>query len=216
MNGGLVFDVVESGIVRHAFLGMSGLFNVSNALAASAIARQMGVSWECILKGLEIVRVPGRMESVCSPDGRIVAIVDYAHNELSFQAVFSSIKKEYPGHAVIAVFGTPGGKVQERRKQLPKVAAAYADLVIFTEDEPAHERVEDICEELCSYMPEGSAYEVVCDREQAIRRAVEAAGSGPAVLALLGKGHEAAQHRGDEYVPTKSDLQIIKEIFLEG
>lgn len=213
-GAGLEFDVVAEGETRRVFLGMAGLFNVGNALAACVMARMAGMSWDDIAAGLAHVRVPGRMELVVSPDERVVAIVDYAHNELSFEALFASIKKEYPGRKIIAVFGAPGGKALERREQLPKAAAKHADLVIFTEEDPAHERVEDICAEMAANMPEGAAYEIMPDRACAIKRALEATEGEPAVLALLAKGDETRQHRGNDYVPVKSDLQIAREFLL--
>lgn len=210
---GLSFDVLE-GEERHRItLGMAGLFNVDNALAAIACARLMGVSYDAIAAGLAHVRVPGRMELVPSADGRVLAIVDYAHNELSFKTLFGSVKAEYPERRIIAVFGAPGGKAQERREVLPRVAGEYADLIIYTEEDPAHERVEDICAELASNTPAGVAHEVICDREVAVRRALEAGMDAPegAVVLLLAKGDETRQHRGDDYPEVKSDLALARE-----
>ncbi|WP_239284991.1 UDP-N-acetylmuramoyl-L-alanyl-D-glutamate--2,6-diaminopimelate ligase [Collinsella sp. An2] len=210
---GLSFDVLE-GEERHRItLGMAGLFNVDNALAAIACARLMGVSYDAIAAGLAHVRVPGRMELVPSADGRVLAIVDYAHNELSFKTLFGSVKAEYPERRIIAVFGAPGGKAQERREVLPRVAGEYADLIIYTEEDPAHERVEDICAELASNTPAGVAHAVICDREAAVRRALEAGMDAPegAVVLLLAKGDETRQHRGDDYPEVKSDLALARE-----
>ena len=77
--------------------------------------------------------------------------------------------------------------------------------------------MEDICAELAANTPASVAHEVVPDREQAIRRAVEDARShgGPSVLLLLAKGDETRQHRGDEYPEVKSDLAIAREL-LDG
>lgn len=108
------------------------------------------------------------MEIVASSDEESLAIVDYAHNELSFKTLFESVKNDYPGRKIIAVFGAPGGKAEERRECLPRVAAQYADFVIYTEEDPAHERVEDICAELAANTPSNLSYRGLVDREQAI------------------------------------------------
>lgn len=211
---GLSFDVVEQGGRHHVTLGMAGLFNVDNALAAIACARLMSISYPDICAGLAHVRVPGRMELVPSADGRVLAIVDYAHNELSFETLFRSVTKEYPGRRIIAVFGAPGGKAQERRRVLPETAGNYADLIIYTEEDPAHERVEDICAELASNTPEGVDHLEIYDREQAVHRAIEEGLATPegAVVLLLAKGDETRQHRGDDYPEVKSDLAIAREV----
>lgn len=212
---GLAFDVREPGVdgAEHIELGMPGLFNVDNALAAIAMARLLGVGYDAIRKGLAELRVPGRMELVPSPDGHVLAIVDYAHNELSYHALFSSVKEEYPDRRIVALFGAPGGKAYERREALPRVAGAYADHIVYTEEDPAHDRVEDICAELVSHTPAGVSCEVILDREDAVRRVLESAlgDERPSVVLLLAKGDETRQHRGDEYPEVKSDLAIARE-----
>lgn len=213
----LAFDVSDrldpdAPASRSISLGMAGLFNVDNALAAIACARLLGVGYDAIERGLAHVRVPGRMEIVATPDQHVIAIVDYAHNELSFETLFSSVQREYPGRRIIALFGAPGGKAQERREALPRVAGKYADLIIYTEEDPAHERVEDICAELAAHTPAGVAHEVICDREEAVAHALEVAREGvdDAVVLLLAKGDETRQHRGDDYPEVESDLSIAR------
>lgn len=218
VDGGIAFTVEErcaAGTTRHGIvLGMMGFFNVDNALAACAIARLMGFDYDAIARGLAHVRVPGRMELVGSGDGHVLAIVDYAHNELSFDALFSSVKRQYPDRRIIAVFGAPGDKAQERRSTLPRVAGAYADLLIYTEEDPAHEAVEDICAELAANTPAGVAYEIIPDREEAVVYALHTAlaDKRPSVVLLLAKGDETRQHRGDSYPEVKSDLSLAREI----
>ena len=212
---GIAFTVgTPTGERERIVLGMAGLFNVENALAAVVMSRMLGVTWNDIRTGLAHVRVPGRMEVVRSADGSVVALVDYAHNELSFKTFFSSVKEEYPGRKVIAVFGAPGNKAQERRVTLPQVAAEFADHMIFTEEDPAYERAEDICAEMMAATPAGASAEVICDREAACKRAFDMAfeAENGAVVALLAKGDETRQHRGDEFPEVKSDLAIAREI----
>ena len=217
-NGVISFTITDSrgaAPETHAIsLGIAGLFNVENALCAIAIARELGIGYDAIEQGLSHVKVPGRMEVIKSPTEPITAIVDYAHNKLSFETLFSSIKKEYPGQRITAIFGAAGGKALERREVLPKAAGAYADLLIYTEEDPAHERVEDICAELAKNTPEGVAHEEIYDREEAFRRAVAVARESgePTVIAFLAKGEEELQHRGDDFVPIKSDSAIAHEV----
>lgn len=219
---GIAFTVGERAsdgtLARHALtVGVPGFFNVDNALAACAIARLMGVGYDAIARGLSQVRIPGRMELLGSADGHVLALVDYAHNELSFKMLFSSVKRQYPGRRVVAVFGAPGDKAQERRRVLPQVAGAYADLIIYTEEDPAHERVEDICAELAAHTPEGVAYRVMPDREEAVTYALTQAlaEAQPSIVLLLAKGDETRQHRGDAYPEVKSDLSLAREL-LQG
>ena len=195
-------------------LGIPGLFNVENALAAIGMALLMGIDTQAISHGLAHVRVPGRMEIVRSEDNHVTAIVDYAHNKLSFETLFASVKKEYPHHRIISLFGAPGGKAYERREQLPQIAGVYSDLIIYTEEDPAHDRVEDICNELAQHTPDTTAYKIIYNREEAVAFALNEARASDTdcVVLLLAKGDETRQHRGDEYPLVKSDLAIAQEI----
>lgn len=193
-------------------LGMPGLFNVDNALCAIAVAQLLGISRNQIRAGLACCRVPGRMELLDSPDSHhVAAIVDYAHNKLSYQRFFASVSKEFPGRRIIAVFGAPGGKAQERRQELPLEASKWADVLIYTEEDPAHERVEDINAALLAATPATQHAESIPSRPDAIARAVELAYAEktPALLCLLAKGDETRQHVGDEFVPCETDETLF-------
>ncbi len=195
-------------------LGIPGLFNVENALAAIGMALLLGIDTNAIAEGLAHLRVPGRMEIVRSADEHVTAIIDYAHNKLSFETLFGSIKKEYPHHRIIALFGAPGEKAYERREQLPQAAAPYSDLIIYTEEDPGHDCIEDICADLARNTPDTTPYKIIYDREEAVTFALEAARASdtPCVVLLLAKGDETRQHRGNEYPLVKSDLAIAQEI----
>ncbi|MBQ6524583.1 MAG: UDP-N-acetylmuramoyl-L-alanyl-D-glutamate--2,6-diaminopimelate ligase [Atopobiaceae bacterium] len=210
-HGGITFTVHSARGVRQMHVSMPGLFNVDNALAAIAMCEVMDVPDEQIAAGLAHVRVPGRMELLETADPNLCALVDYAHNKLSDQRFFSSVSKEFAGRKVIALFGAPGDKALERRRELPEEASRWADFIIYTEEDPAHERVEDICAELAANTPEGQAFEVICDRPAAIARAVELALQAPegAVVCLLAKGDETRQHEGDRFVPCETDGAIF-------
>ena len=109
--------------------------------------------------------------------------------------------------------GAPGGKAYERRTELPQEAAKWADHLIYTEEDPAHDPVEEICAQMVAATPAGTSHEAIYDREAAIRRAVELGfeGEGPALVCLLAKGDETRQHVGDEFVPCRTDGEVFLE-----
>ena len=213
-SDGLYFTVSSLKYNGEFSITMPGLFNISNALAAMAICMVLDVPEEYVRSGLRKARAAGRMQIYESRDKNVTVIVDYAHNKLSFETLFKSLKKEYPGQRIIAIFGAPGGKAYERREVLPQTAGAYADLLIYAEEDPAHDRVEDICAEMANNTPEGVAHEIIYDREEAFKRAVEVAHESgkPTVIAFLAKGEEELQHRGDNFEPIKSDSAIAHEV----
>ncbi|MDL2250144.1 UDP-N-acetylmuramoyl-L-alanyl-D-glutamate--2,6-diaminopimelate ligase [Lachnospiraceae bacterium OttesenSCG-928-J05] len=204
------FKAVAKGAEKTYELAMPGLFNIENALAAMAAANALGFSEEEIYTGLKTARVKGRMEIFHAKDGNKIGIVDYAHNKLSFEKLFSSLKKEYPGYRIIAVFGTPGGKAFGRRKDLGEAADRYADEIILTADEPGIEQVRDICEEIGKYIKH-KPFQIVEERSQAVEVAFSSAPE-KAVIAVVGKGHEASMKIGHEYVDYPSDLELVAKV----
>ena len=148
----ILFRVRTPRFSREFRLTMPGLFNVQNALAAIAVCEGLGIPERHIYVGLMKARVPGRMEVYQNADGHITAIVDYAHNRLSFEKLFLSVKEEYPGQRVVIVFGCPGKKALDRRKDLSEISAKYADKIIITEEDPGEEDVLDISREMAGHI----------------------------------------------------------------
>ena len=100
---GLYFTVRSPKYNGEFSITMPGLFNVSNALAAMAISMALGVPEEFVRSGLRKARANGRMQVYESRDKRVTVIVDYAHNRMSFDALYRSTRVEYPGKEMISV-----------------------------------------------------------------------------------------------------------------
>ena len=109
-NGKVRFSVTCDRFEGEFSLAMHGIFNVENALAAIAVAYACELPFATMQKGLAGVTVDGRMEEYSSRDQKLKAIVDYAHNGLSFEKIFDSVRVEYPDYKIVSVFGCPGGK----------------------------------------------------------------------------------------------------------
>lgn len=211
---GMAFVAHTPAWTESVSIGLTGSFNVENALAAIAIAQELGCDKERIVSGLSRCKVPGRMDVVTGEDGSITAIVDYAHNGMAVQKVLSSIRKSYPQHYLVAVFGATGGKGAERRFEMPPAAAPYADHLIYTEDDPGPEPVEHICRQMVESTPASVTCEIVLDRSNAIRHALHLAKEArrPAVLCILGKGHESRQLRATGPVPMVPDGEFVRKL----
>ncbi len=187
---------------------ISGLFNVENAAIAIAIAKSYGIKQESIQEGLKSARVNGRMEYFVSSNKQIKVLVDYAHNELSFEKLFSSCKKEYEDHELILIFGCPGNKAKNRRIELPRVANKYIDVVYLTMEDPGYESVRDISLEAQQYLTLKN--HIIDNREEAFRIALENA-KKPTLILFTGKGDEKYHKINDQYVPMISDIDIVKK-----
>lgn len=203
----ILFQVDAAQLSGQYRLTMPGLFNVDNALAAIAVCRGLNIPQKAVLDGLSRARVPGRMEVYSNVQGDVTAIVDYAHNRMSFETLFRSVRQEYPGRRIVTVFGCPGKKAFDRRRDLGEVSGQYSDLVVLTEEDSGEEDTLSICKEIASHV--ACACDIQPNRGEAIRQAVLSCRE-PSVVLITGKGAETRQKRGLEYVDTPSDVEYAQ------
>ena len=201
----IFFDVKTPEFERELCITMPGMFNVSNALAAIAMSYVLGIPDEYVESGLKRARAGGRMQIYRSRDEKVVVIVDYAHNKMSFEALFNSTKIEFPGRRMISVFGCPGYKAYLRRHDLAVAADEACDYIIITEEDSGEEPFRNIAKDIASNI-ERCDYLITEDRGEAIRRAVMD-GDEPRVILLTGKGEETRQKRGTQYIDCPSDVE---------
>lgn len=195
-------------------LGFPGTFNIDNALVAIACAKQMDIEDSAIASGLAKVQVPGRMQSITTGKNDLVAVVDYAHNATSMEALLSSLRKTYPAPWQLnVVFGSTGSKGLERREGMGKAAGKYADRIILTEDDPGMEDPADICAEIAEHLEaQGNPnYSIVLNREEAIDQLVSGA-TLPAVIAVVGKGPDCYMEREGRIDPYEGDAAILEKV----
>lgn len=212
VGGDILFQVDAARLGGDYRLTMPGLFNVDNALAAIAVCQGLNIPREAVRAGLEKARVPGRMEVYSSENGDVTAIVDYAHNRLSFETLFRSVAEEYPGRRLVTVFGCPGKKAFDRRRDLGQVSGEYSDLVMLTEEDSGEEDTLSICGEIAAHV--ACECRIEPNRGEAIRQAVLSCRE-PSVLLITGKGAETRQKRGLAYIDTPSDVDYVKAFLRE-
>lgn len=190
------------------FIGLPGIFNVYNALAAIEATRVLGISEEVIASALSKVKVNGRVEQVWSSGG-ITVLLDYAHNGSSAKALLEMLK-EYAPRRLTLVFGSVGERAQNRRLELGEVCGQMADLCILTADNPGREPVENIIKDIHKGLdPVGGRAVDIPDRREAIRYALKQAEPGD-IIAVIGKGHEEYQEIGGEKLPFSDREEILK------
>jgi len=87
------------------YLKVAGYHNILNALAAIAVALELGISFIEIAKILETFKgVHRRMEIVVNLDDKILILDDYAHHPTEIKATLSALKASWQDRRVIAVF----------------------------------------------------------------------------------------------------------------
>jgi UDP-N-acetylmuramoyl-L-alanyl-D-glutamate--2,6-diaminopimelate ligase len=216
-------DVVLDGLGAHftlvdrlsgeriaAHLPLLGRVNVSNALAAAATHTAAGGSLADSAAGLAGAPVvPGRLERV--DGGRpFTVLVDYAHTpDALVHALATARELAAPDGRVGVVFGCGGDRDAAKRPEMG-AAAAVADLVIVTNDNPRSEDPGEIADAAASgTRAAGGAPRIELDRRVAIRAALEWARPGDVVV-VAGKGHEPGQTIGTETLPF-DDRAVVRE-----
>lgn len=169
-----------------------GDFNIYNARAAMTCAQQFGVGPEVIQQALRtFTPVPGRLNKYELGNGAI-AFIDYAHNPASFEHALR-LMRTCTDHLVV-VFGAGGDRDRVKRPLMGAAAAAYADFVVLTTDNPRSEDPLAICKEITEGIPVCQQTKVTLelDRERAIHMAYQYARPGTIIM-LLGKGPDEYQ-----------------------
>ncbi|MHC1785520.1 MAG: UDP-N-acetylmuramoyl-L-alanyl-D-glutamate--2,6-diaminopimelate ligase [Christensenellales bacterium] len=201
---------------EHAYpvhLQMMGMFNVYNALAATAVGLIMGVEPSLICSGLESVRtVPGRAE-VLDTHTPYKVILDYSHSPDAMQNILGTAR-EFTRKRIIIVFGCGGDRDHGKRPKMGEIAGRMADYTILTSDNPRSEDPMDILRMVEQGMQQTQgAYSVVENRREAIKAALSMAEDGDVVI-LAGKGHETYQEISGVKRPF-DEKQIVRELLAE-
>lgn len=200
--------------VEDFLITLPGDFNIENALASVAVCYALGIPFEFIKKSMLKTKPKGRMEVCKSDDGKMTVIVDYAHNQLSFQALFKFVSKEFADKKIAVAFGCSGSKAVERRRQLGTIADKYADAIYLTEMDCGDENVIDICKEIASYIHHDN-YQIFPERGDAIKQAITDFKGQNVLILVLGKGDEAYQKRGAYYVDVIPDMEHVRHYLNE-
>ena len=193
-------------------VGIPGKFNIYNALAAISVCRRCGVDKNAVLKGLESVKVKGRVEPVHVSDD-FTLLIDYAHNALSMENVLTTLRKYNPNR-LITMFGAGGNRPKIRRYEMGEISGKLSDLSVITEDNSRFEDVMDIIEDIkVGINKTDGKYVVVPNRKDAIRYCIANAQKGD-IIVLAGKGHEDYQEiKGVKY--HMDERELIAEIISE-
>lgn len=189
-----------------------GLFNVYNLLIAYAISQALNIEVIDIQKGFETITIPGRMEFVKNSKNYEI-IIDFAHSVDSLEQALITLRP-YVKKRLILVFGCGGGGLQDpiKRKMMGRIAAKYADYIILTADNPREEDPADICHVIETGINSETDYQIIVDREAAIKQALALYETGDLII-LAGKGRETTQEYENQSIPF-SDLETVQKYLL--
>jgi len=180
---------------QELWVKLIGNFNAYNLLAIYATAEQLGLEELEILQLLSTLEsVDGRFQYLVS-EGKITAIIDYAHTPDALKNVLETINTIRSGNEqLITVVGCGGDRDIEKRPKMGAIAAQLSTKVIFTSDNPRSENPDTIIQHIEAGVPPQHYKKTIAisDRKQAIKTACQMAKQHDIIL-VAGKGHETYQ-----------------------
>lgn len=185
-----------------------GRYNVSNLLAALAIAQVKGHCIESILARVQsFPGVPGRMERIDQGQPFNV-LIDYAHTDDALVHACKMLREITPGRLIV-VFGCGGDRDRTKRAPMLRAVLDGADEVYVTSDNPRTETLDQIFADMRA-AGGSEAAQYINDRKHAISIALDAASPGDCVL-IAGKGHEAYQEFDGTVIPF-DDRHVARDL----
>ena len=174
-----------------------GRFNAYNLMTAAAALLEADVPLSAVVEALsQSQTVPGRIEGFRGDAGKPLVVVDYAHTPQALEQILKAVRA-HTGGKLWCVFGCGGDRDKGKRPLMGAAAAAHADALIVTDDNPRTESPEAITQQILEGLPAGTQAPVIHDRVEAIRTAVNQAAEQDVVV-VAGKGHEDYQIIGTE------------------
>ncbi|WP_417686198.1 UDP-N-acetylmuramoyl-L-alanyl-D-glutamate--2,6-diaminopimelate ligase [Roseibium sp.] len=193
-------------------LPLVGRFQVSNALIAAGLAISVGHETGQVLRALENLKgAPGRLEFAGRTKTGALVVIDYAHKPDALENALAALRPFTSGKLSV-VIGAGGDRDVGKRPLMGKAAAARADEVIVTDDNPRSEDPALIRKAVLEGAP--GAIEIG-DRAEAIRTAISRLETGD-VLCVAGKGHETGQIVGDTVLPFSDHEAVAAAIAMGG
>jgi len=172
-------------------------FAVYNALAVVGACIQLGIPFKDLEEPIQDeILIPGRYDIVSTPGG-YTGIIDYAHTEVALKNLLYAVTSNPSYNSVISVFGCGGDRDPHKRGHMGRISGEIADYTIITSDNPRSEDPQKIIDMIETGIKETEGdYEVINDRKDAIKKAIEIAEEGDAIV-ISGKGHETYQILGE-------------------
>jgi UDP-N-acetylmuramoyl-L-alanyl-D-glutamate--2,6-diaminopimelate ligase len=188
--------VVHAGKEFRVRLPLVGEFQIENALVAAGLVIGTGGDPAAVFAALErLVGAKGRLELAGVKNGAPI-FIDYAHKPDALAKALDALRPAASGRLVV-VLGAGGDRDRGKRPLMGEVAAARADRVIVTDDNPRSEEPAAIRAAILAAAPGAGE---IGDRRAAIRTAIADLHAGD-VLLIAGKGHETGQIIGDRTLP---------------
>ena len=205
LGQGLVIEA--EGREHRVNLPLIGAYQAANALISAGLVIATGGDVAATLASLSRLQpVRGRLERAVITKSGAPVYIDYAHTPDALDAAMLALKPHASGKLIV-VFGAGGDRDPGKREAMGQSAAAHADTIIVTDDNPRTEDPASIRRMILKGAPHAREID---GRRDAIAAAIAEAGPEDIVL-IAGKGHEQGQIVGDMVLPF-DDVSVAREV----
>lgn len=207
-NNHSTFKVSHDDEIREVVLPIPGTYNIYNYMNAYILCDKLGLDMDDVIsETLNSTAPTGRYQIV--KNDKISVIIDYAHTPDAVENIVKSVK-EYAEGRVVTLVGCGGDRDKTKRPLMGKIATDNSDYVFFTSDNPRTEDPNEILNDIIQGL-EKDNYEVIEDRKEAIKKAVNSL-QDKDILLVLGKGHEDYQIIGKDKFHLSDYEEVAKHV----
>lgn len=186
---GQSLTIAAGPLAQKVTLPLIGAYQAANALVAAGLVIATGGDVQQTLANLARLQpVRGRLERAAITRAGAPVYVDYAHTPDAIAAALDALRPHASGRLIL-VFGAGGDRDRDKRPEMGRVAAAGADVLIVTDDNPRGEDPAAIRAAIAGGAPDAR---VIGDRRAAIAAAIAEARADD-IVCIAGKGHEQGQ-----------------------
>ena len=198
LPGKNIFTIVYKGVEYPIECDMAGYFNIYNLSAAILTMFALGFKFDEFKDKILNIKVDGRLELIDKGQNFYV-MVDYAHTPNGITKLLEYVRL-LPIKRSIVVIGQAGERDPYKRKDVGYIVCSNCDKAIFTYEDPRSEDPKDIINDMLERVKgKYDNYEIVIDRHEAIKRAINIAEEGDMVM-ILGKGNETYEKLKNEVI----------------
>ena len=189
---------------------LTGIYNIYNLMASILVMIELGYEIDYIIDRIDLIKkIPGRNEIVYNKD--YLVMIDHAHTENAIKNILKFVNK-FKKNRLIVVLGCAGGRYKEKRSKIGKLVLKYADITIFTSDDPRDENpnkiIDDMLKGKCTFKKE---YYRIIDRKMALKKAIRLVEDDDIIL-VLGRGRDSVMHLNGHDIEFNDYLELKKLI----
>ena len=196
-------------------LNIPGEINISNATAAIATAKILGLSLKQVSKKLSTYKeVPGRMNLI--EEGQpFTVVIDYAHEEsgLNYILKWANQVKLKHSKVITLICGQGGGRDVKKRPLMGEMAAQQSDFIVVSNDDvyddDPQQIIQDIIKGAKKVRPNLERVFNIEDRREGIAKALSLATKDDIIL-ITGKGVDTSMIIAGSKIPW-NEHQVVKE-----